>query len=71
MTYFVYENKLNLRVKVHYANCYCCKDGNGQFGGTDPKRGSWSDRFYSFDEAWEFAVKSKYPESTCKKCNPK
>lgn len=71
MTYYVYENWINPRAKVHFANCYCCDYGRGQFGGTDPKRGRWSRQFDSFDAAWEYAVRSEYPESLCKKCNPK
>lgn len=73
MTYYVYENwqVRPKKAKVHFGDCYCCNYGRGQFSGTDPSRGNWSESFNTFNEAWGFAVRSEYPESTCGHCDPK
>ncbi len=71
MNFWVYENRIAKRARIHLASCRYCNDGAGLGGDTSNDDDEWRGPFASFDAAHEAAVALPYKDvRPCGVCKP-
>ena len=70
MSFWVLENTKHNYVKIHRAQCGCCRDGQGPRSG---HTGRWLGPFATYTEARAAAdnTKKRTDSIDCKLCNPR
>jgi len=62
MTYWVYENIIHKKARIHKAECSFCGSGRGIHGGGKTLSGNWFGPFQTFDEASSIALKTDHSD---------
>ncbi len=71
MNYWVYENRIAKRARIHLASCRYCNDGAGLGGDTNNDDDEWHGPFSSFEAAREKANSLPYKDvRPCGVCKP-
>ena len=55
MNYWVYENSVHKKCRIHEAECAFCNDGRGIHGGGETSSGKWSGPYVIVEAAVEYA----------------
>ena len=70
--YWVYENNIHKKTRVHLASCSFCQNGRGIHGGGKRRSGIWFGPFATIGEADSKAGLQKQPDNRhCQECLPK
>jgi len=68
--YFVYENWIHERARIHKAECGYCNDGRGMHGDSSKLHGKWHGP-YDREEAVRVAKRLNRDDTKpCSKCAP-
>jgi F-type H+-transporting ATPase subunit beta len=71
MNYWVYENRIAKRARIHLASCRYCNDGAGLGGDTSNDDDEWHGPFSNFEAAAEKAAQLPYKDvRPCGVCKP-
>jgi GIY-YIG catalytic domain len=71
MDYWVYENTIHQKTRVHTSTCPFCQDGRGLHGAGETESGRWFGPFASTESARERALNCNQPDNrTCLQCLP-
>ena len=62
MTFWVYENTIHQKCRVHRSDCSFCNDGNGIHGGGHTLSGNWLGPFPDLEKATETANNRKFAD---------
>lgn len=69
--YFVYENWVHDRARVHLAHCGYCQDGRGVHGSSSTHHGRWHGPYADRDSAFRAAsTMGRNDTRACPNCNP-
>ena len=72
MRFWVYENKIRNRARIHTSECRYCNDGKGVGGAADnTEADEWHGPFATFDEAEKHAISlGRKDTAACGACKP-
>jgi hypothetical protein len=71
MAFWVYENTIHKKARLHKADCPFCNDGSGIHGGGKTGSGEWFGPFIDCDQAWQIARERNQPDlRSCETCMP-
>lgn len=62
MSFWVYENTVHKKVRVHRADCSYCSDGHGVHGGGKTGSGEWFGPYETLDHAMQVADSRGQPD---------
>ncbi|RJP64431.1 MAG: hypothetical protein C4532_19250 [Candidatus Abyssobacteria bacterium SURF_17] len=68
MGYYVFQNRADGWVEVHYADCPHCNHGFARPEGTDPARSEWLGPFTSYLTAESAAKETRAHVKDCENC---
>lgn len=72
MNYWVYENRVLDKTRIHLGSCPYCQDGRGIHGGGDRATGSWVGPLPSVEAAQQAAARfARNDNRTCLQCLPR
>ena len=71
MTFYVYDNTVNDRARIHRADCPHCNDGQGRDGHAERRHGRFFGPFTSYrDAAEKMATLGRRNTGDCGHCTP-
>ncbi len=72
MNYWVYENRVLDKTRIHLGSCPYCQDGRGIHGGGDRASGSWTGPLPTMEVAQQAAARSARRDNrNCLQCLPR